>query len=118
MQDLKRQSNRRPAVRKLRTSSMSVRKNRSNPIPGLSVKLRKPSIEPGYRNSWVPPYFVENEPAFLRQKTRWLIQKFIGICGLVFILWLAGGSVWVGQTFFQQTLTTVSYTHLTLPTKA
>ena len=107
MQDLKRQSNRRPAVRKLRTSSMSVRKNRSNPIPGLSVKLRKPSIEPGYRNSWVPPYFVENEPAFLRQKTRWLIQKFIGICGLVFILWLAGGSVWIGQTFFQQTLTKV-----------
>ena len=86
---------------------MSVRKNRSNPIPGLSVKLRKPSIEPGYRNSWVPQYFVENEPAFLRQKTSWLIQKFIGICGLVFILWLAGGSVWIGQTFFQQTLTKV-----------
>ena len=108
MQDLKRQSNRRPAVRKLRTSSMSVRKNRSNPIPGLSVKLRKPSVEPGYQNSWVLPYFVENEPDFLRQKTRWLIQKFIGICGLVFILWLAGGSVWIGQTFFQQTLTKVN----------
>jgi len=107
MQDLKRQSNRRPAVRKLRTASISVRKNRSNPIPGLSVKLRKPSIEPGYLNSWVPPYFVENEPAFLRQKTRWLIQKFIGICGLIFILWLAGGSVWIGQTFFQQTLAKV-----------
>ena len=86
---------------------MSVRKNRSNPITGLSVKLNKPSIEPGYRNSWVPTYFVENEPAFLQQKSRWLIQKFIGICGLVFILWLAGGSVWIGQTFFQQTLTKV-----------
>ena len=107
MQDLKRQSNRRPAVRKLRTSSMSVRKNRSNPIPGLSVKLRKPSTEPGYKNSWMPIYFVENEPAFLRKKICWLIQKFIGICGLVFILWLVGGSVWIGQTFFQQQLTKV-----------
>ena len=107
MQDLKRQSHRRPAVRKLRTSSTSVRKNRSNPIPGLSVKLRKPNTEPGYRNSWVPSYFVENEPAFLRMKIRWLIQKFIGISGLVFILWLAGGSVWVGQAFFKQPLTKV-----------
>ena len=68
MQDLKRQSNRRPAVRRLRTSSTSVRKNRSNPIPGLPVKLRKPNADPGYRNSWVPSYFVENEPAFLRMK--------------------------------------------------
>jgi len=107
MQDLKRQSNRRPAVRKLRTSSMSVRKNRSNPIPGLTVKLRKPSIEPGYSNSWIPPYFVKNEPSFLREKTRWLIQQFIRISGLAFILWLAGGSVWIGQTFFQQMLTKV-----------
>jgi len=107
MQDLKRQSNRRPAVRRLRTSSTSFRKNRSNPIPGLPVKLRKPKAEPANRNSWLPTYFVENEPAFLRMKIRWLIQKFIGLCGLVFILWLAGGSIWVGQTFFQQPLTKV-----------
>ena len=107
MQDLKRQSNRRPAVRRLRTSSVSARKNRSNPIPGLPVKLRKPNTEPAYKNSWLPPYFVENEPAYLRMKIRWLIQKFIGFCGLVFILWLSGGSVWVGQGFFQQPLTKV-----------
>ena len=107
MQDLKRQSNRRPAVRRLRTSSTSVRKNRSNPIPGLPVKLRKPNADPGYRNSWVPSYFVENEPAFLRMKAHWLIQKIIGVSGFVFILWLAGGSVWVGQTFFQQPITKV-----------
>ena len=67
---------------------MRVRKNHSNPIPGRPVKLRKPNIEPGYSNSWLPPYFVENEPAFLRMKMRWLIQKFIGFCGLIFILWL------------------------------
>ena len=108
MQDLKRQSNRRPVVRNLRTSSMRVRKNHSNPIPGLSVKLRKPNTEPGYSNSWLPPYFVENEPAFLRMKMRWLIQKFIGFCGLIFILWLIGGSVWVGQWFFQQPLSRVN----------
>ncbi len=107
MQDLKRQSNRRPAVRKLRTSSMSVRKNSSNPIPGLSVKLRKPCVDPGFSNSWVPQYFVENEPALLRQKIRRLIQNFFGLCGLVFILWLAGGSVWFGQKFFHQPLTKV-----------
>ncbi len=104
MQDLKRQSNRRPAVRKLRTSSMSVRKNSSYPIPGLSVKLRKPRVDPGFSNSWLPHYFVEIEPALLRQKIRWLIQAFFGTCGFVFILWLAGGSVWVGQGFFQQPL--------------
>jgi cell division septal protein FtsQ len=86
---------------------MSARKNRSNPIPGLPVKLRKPNAEPAYKNSWLPPYFLENEPAYLRIKMRWLIQKFIGFCGLVFILWLAGGSVWVGQAFFQQPLTKV-----------
>ena len=51
MKDLKRQSNRRPAIRKLGTSSFAFRKNRSNPIPGLSVKLRKPFNEPGFRNS-------------------------------------------------------------------
>ena len=87
---------------------MRVRKNHSNPIPGLSVKLRKPNTEPGYSNSWMPPYFVENEPAFLRMKMRWLIQKFIGFCGLIFILWLVGGSVWVGQWFFQQPLSRVN----------
>ena len=86
---------------------MSARKNRSNPIPGLPVKLRKPNAEPAYKNSWLPPYFLENEPAYLRIKIHWLIQKFIGFCGLVFILWLAGGSVWVGQAFFQQPLTKV-----------
>mgnify|MGYP000931130181 CR=1 FL=1 len=72
MQDLKRQSNRRPAVRKLRLSSSSVRKNRSNPMPGLPVKLSKPNAEPGYVNSWIPPYFVEDDPAFLQMKIRWL----------------------------------------------
>lgn len=101
MQDLKRQSNRRPAVRKLRTSPMSVRRNRSNPIPGLSVKLRKANSEPGFKNSWLPSYFVKNEPAFLRDKFRLLLQKLIGVIGLIFILWLAGGSVWIGQTFFK-----------------
>ena len=39
---------------------------------------------------------------------RWLIQKFIGFCGLIFILWLVGGSVWVGQWFFQQPLSRVN----------
>ena len=109
MKDLKRQSNRRPAVRKLRTSSFSVRKNRSNPIPGLSVKLRKPFNEPGFRNSWLPSYFVENEPALLRKKIRWLMQKFLGICGLIFILWIAAGSLWVGQAFFNQPLKKVYF---------
>ncbi|MBS1254589.1 MAG: Cell division protein FtsQ [Deltaproteobacteria bacterium] len=104
MKDLKRQSNRRPAVRKLGTSSVTVRKNRSNPIPGISVKLRKPVHEPGFRNSWVPSYFIENEPAVLRNKIRWLVQRLFGICGLIFILWLAGGSLWVGQAFFKQPL--------------
>ena len=102
MQDLKRQSNRRPAVRKLRTSSMSVRKNRSNPIPGLPLKLRKPNTDPSYSNSWISQYFIKNEPALLRIKIRYLIQKLIGIVGLFFVLWLAGGSVWIGQAFFQK----------------
>ena len=109
MRDLKRQSNRRPAVRKLGTSSVAVRKNRSNPIPGLSVKLRKPFNEPGFCNSWVPSYFVENEPAVLREKMRWLIQRFFGICGLIFILLMAGGSLWVGQAFFNQPLKKVYF---------
>ena len=74
MRDLKRQSNRRPAVRKLGTSSVAVRKNRSKPIPGLSVKLRKPFNEPGFSNSWVPSYFVEYEPAALRENICWLTQ--------------------------------------------
>jgi len=104
MRDLKRQSNRRPAIRKLGTSSVAVRKNRSNPIPGLSVKLRKPFNEPGFCNSWVPSYFVENDPAFLREKMRRLIQRFFGICGLIFILSMTGGSLWVGQDFFNQPL--------------
>jgi len=109
MKDLKRQSNRRAAVRKLGTSSVAVRKNRSNPIPGLSVKLRKPFNEPGFCNSWVPSYFVENEPAVLREKMHWLIQKFFGICGLIFILFMAGGSLWVGQAFFNQPLKKVYF---------
>ena len=104
MQDLKRQSNRRPAVRKLRLPPSSIRKNRSNPMPGLPVKLSKPNAEPSYINSWIPPYFVEDDPAFLQMKIRWLIQKFIGFCGLVCILWLSGGSIWVGKSFFQQPL--------------
>jgi len=102
MKDLKRQSNRRPAIRKLGTTSVAVRKNRSNPIPGLSVKLSKPSNDPGFCNSWLPSYFVENEPAVLREKLRRLIQRFFGICGLIFILLMAGGSLWVGQAFFNQ----------------
>ena len=109
MKDLKRQSNRRPAVRKLGTSSVAVRKNRSNPIPGLSVKLRKPFNEPGFCNSWVPSYFVENEPAVLREKIRWLIQRIFGICGLIFILLVVGGSLWVGQAFFNQPLKRVYF---------
>ena len=109
MKDLKRQSNRRPAVRKLGTSSVAVRKNRSNPIPGLSVKLLEPFNEPGFCNSWVPSYFVENEPAVLREKTRWLIQRTFGICGLIFILYMAGGSLWVGQAFFNQPLKKVYF---------
>ncbi len=76
-------------------------------MPGLPVKLSNPNAEPGYRNSWVPPYFAENDPSFMRMKIRWVIQKFIGFCGLVFILWLSGGSIWVGQAFFQQPLTKV-----------
>ena len=109
MKDLKRQSNRRPAVRKLGTSSFAVRKNRSNPIPGLSVKLRKPFNEPGFRNSWIPSYFVENDPALLREKMRWFIQRIFGICGLIFILWLAAGSLWIGQAFFKQPLKKVYF---------
>ncbi len=101
MQDLKRQSNRRPVVRKFRSSPMTVRKNRSNPIPGLSIKLRKTNSEPGFSNYWLPSYFVKNEPAFLRKKIRFLVNKFVGILGLVFFLWLAGGSVWVGKAFFK-----------------
>ena len=109
MKDLKRQSNRRPAVRKLGASSFSLRKNRSNPIPGLAVKLRKPFNEPGFRNSWVPSYFVENEPAILREKIFWLVQRFFGMSGLIFILWLAGGSLWDGQAFFKQPLKKVYF---------
>ena len=109
MKDLKRQSNRRPAVRKLGTSSVAVRKNRSKPIPGLSVKLRKPFNEPGFCNSWVPSYFVENEPAVLREKIRWLIQRIFGICGLIFVLLMVGGSLWVGQAFFNQPLKKVYF---------
>ena len=104
MKDLKRQSNRRPVVRKLGTSSFVLRKNRSNPIPGLSVKLRKPFNDPGFRNSWLPSYFVKNEPALLREKMGWLIQRFFGICGLIFVLWMAAGSIWVGQAFFSKPL--------------
>ena len=100
MKDLKRQSNRRPVVRKFRSSPMTVRKNRSNPLPGLSVKLRKANSEPGFSNYWLPSYFVKNEPAFLRKKIRFLVNKFIGILGLICFLWFAGGSVWVGQAFF------------------
>ena len=110
MKDLKRQSNRRPAVRKLGTSSFAVRKNRSKPIPGLSVKLRKPFNEPGFCKSWVPSYFFENEPAMLRKKMRWIIQRTFGICGLIFILLMVGGSLWVGQVFFNDTATTEIYT--------
>ncbi len=109
MKDLKRQSNRRPAVRKLGTSSVAVRKNRSKPIPGLSVKLRKPFNEPGFSNSWVPSYFVENEPAALRENICWLIQRILGICGLIFILLMAGGSLWVGKAFFNQPLKKVYF---------
>ena len=109
MKDLKRQSHRRPAVRRLGTSSVAVRKNRSNPIPGLSIKLRKPFNEPGFCNAWVPSYFVENEPAVLRKKMRWLIQRFFGICGLIFILLMTGGSLWVSQSFFNQPLKKVYF---------
>ena len=109
MKDLKRQSNRRPAVRKLGTSSFAERKNRSNPIPGLSLKLRKPFNEPGFRNSWLPSYFAKNEPALLREKIGWFIQRFFGICGLIFILWIAVGSVWVGKAFFNQPLKKVFF---------
>ena len=109
MKDLKRQSNRRPAIRKLGTSSFAVRKNRSNPIPGIAVKLRKPFNEPGFQNSWVPSYFVENDPALLREKMCWLIQRLFGICGLIFIFWLTAGSLWVGQAFFKQPLKKVYF---------
>ena len=109
MKDLKRQSNRRPAIRKLGTSSFAVRKNRSNPIPGFSVKLSKPFNEPGFRNSWLPSYFVENEPALLREKMYRLIQRFLGICGLIFVLWLAAGSLWVSKAFFKQPLKKVYF---------
>jgi Cell division septal protein len=109
MKDLKRQSNRRPVVRKLGTPSFTVRKNRSNPIPGLSVKLRRPFNEPGFRNSWLPSYFVENEPALLREKIRWFVQRIFGIFGLIFIFWLAAGSLWVGQAFFKQPLKKVYF---------
>ena len=86
MQDLKRQSNRRPVVRKFRSSPMTLRKNRSNPIPCLSVKLRKTNSEPGFSNYWLPSYFVKNEPAFLRKKIRFFVNKFVGILGLIFFL--------------------------------
>ena len=109
MKDLKRQSNRRPVVRKLGTSSFVIRKNRSNPMPGLSVKLRKPFNDPGFRNSWLPSYFVKNEPALLREKIGWFIQRFFGICRLIFILWIAVGSVWVGKAFFNQPLKKVFF---------
>ena len=100
MQDLKQHSNRRPAVRKLRTPSMSVRKNRSNPIPGLALRLRKANSDPGFKNSWIPSYFVENEPAFLRKKIKSILQFFVGTVGLIFVLWLVGGSIWIGKTTF------------------
>ena len=100
MQDLKRQSNRRPVVRKFRSSAMTVRNNRSNPMPCLSIKLRKANSEPGFNNYWLPSYFVKNEPAFLRKQIRFLVNKFFGILGLMFFLWIAGGSVWVGKAFF------------------
>ena len=107
MQDLKRQSNRRPVIRKLKSSPMTVRKNRSNPIPGLSIKLRKAKSEPGFSNFWLPSYFVKNEPAFLRKKIRSLVNKFFGTIGLIFFLWLAGGSFWVGKNFFDSPLNKV-----------
>ena len=109
MKDLKRQSNRRPAVRKLSTSSFAVRKNRSKPVPGLSVKLRKPFYEPGFRNSWLPSYFIKNEPAMVRKKMCRLIHRFLGVSGLFFIMWLIGGSLWVGQAFFKQPLRKVYF---------
>jgi len=79
---------------------MTVRKNRSNPLPGLSIKLRKANSEPGFSNYWLPSYFVKNEPAYLRKKIRFFINKFIGILGLIFFIWVAGGSIWIGKAFF------------------
>tara|TARA_Y100001970_G_C14227839_1_gene856740 strand:+ start:279 stop:1304 length:1026 start_codon:yes stop_codon:yes gene_type:complete len=83
---------------------MTVRKSRSNPIPGLSVKLRKTNPEPGFKNYWLPSYFVKNEPAFLRKKIKFFINKFFGLLGLVIFLWLAGGSAWVGNNFFNSSI--------------
>ena len=104
MQDLKRQSNRRPVVRKIRSSPTTVRKNRSNPIPGLSIKLRKANSEPGFSNFWFPSYFIKNEPAFLRKKIKSSFNKLIGTIGLVFFLWIFGGSLWIGKGFFDSPL--------------
>jgi len=80
---------------------MGLRKNRSNPIPGLAVRLRNTNSEPGFKNSWLPSYFVENEPVFLRKKILSHIQLFFGTLGLLFVLWLVGGSILVSNTFFR-----------------
>ena len=57
----------------------------------------------------MPSYFIENEPGMLREKIYWLIQRIFGVTGLIFIFWLAGGSLWVGQAFFKQPLKKVYF---------
>ena len=104
MQDWKQHSSRRSPYRRQRSSSISVRKDRGSTFIQAKSSVLKDRPRRKLISFFRNPFKEHPEPELLRLKLRNGIRKVFGMLILSGMLWLSGGTAYLGWSYFQQPL--------------
>ena len=102
MQDWKQHSSRRSPYRRKRSSSISVRKDRGSTFIQAKSSILKDRPRRKLISFFRNPFKEHPEPELLRLKLRNGIRKVFGMLILSGMLWLSGGTAYLGWSYFQQ----------------
>ena len=104
MQDWKQHSSRRSPYRRQRSSSISVRKDRGSTFIQAKSSVLKDRPRRKLISFFRNPFKEHPEPELLRLKLKNGIRKVFGMLILSGMLWLSGGTAYLGWSYFQQPL--------------
>ncbi len=110
MQDWKQHGSRRSPYRRLRSSSISVRKEREASFIQAKSNVRKERTRRKLLSYFRNPFKEHPEPERLRQNLRHWARNAFGMLILAGMLWLSGGTAYLGWSYFQQPLKNVRVT--------
>ena len=110
MQDWKQHGTRRSPYRRLRSSSISVRKEKESSFIQAKSNVRKERPRRKLLSYFRNPFKEHPEPERLRQNLKHWTRNSFGLLMLAGMLWLSGGTAYVGWNYFQQPLKNVLVT--------